>query len=154
MAAKKKAYSRPTVGRCPASIPIPDKLKDKKITARNLGKGEVQKAVLAAGAAYLIPDMLNAVRRCLNLDDMQAAKLTAELYGMTSKKDGGIVLNVNQQNNNTADARSRPSNGPMSFEQIAQMLEEEEKNRKSIPTSCIPMGFDATPDSLIEGPED
>jgi len=154
MAAKKKATARAAGGRRTPAIQFPEKLKERKVTARSLGKGDVQKAFLAAGAAFLIPDMMNAIRRCLSLDDMQAAKLTAELYGMAGRKDAGIVLNVNQQNNTTTDIRGRHGEGPTSFEQIAQVLEEEEKRRKAIPASFVPMGFEATPDSLIEGLEE
>jgi hypothetical protein len=134
----------------PTDIRLPEKIATRSVTAKSLGKGTYQKALLAAVAPILIPDMVNAIRRNLHLNDMQAAKLTAEIFGMAGKKDAGIVLNVNQQNNNVAESHAhRASDGPRSFEDIQSILEEEEKRRKAIPASFEPV-YDATPDSLIE----
>jgi hypothetical protein len=154
MAAKKKSNPKasPTLERKKLpDIKLPEKIVAQTVTGRSLGKGNYQKKILAAVAHILIPDMMNAIRRNLHIDDMAAAKLTAELYGMAGKKDAGIVLNVNQQNNNVAESRaSRDSGGPMSFEHIQQILEEEEKARRAIPASFEPV-FEPTPGSLIEG---
>ena len=158
MVVHKKTGRRPTLDaktrKIPADIKLPEKIKTKTVTAKALGKGTYQKAILAAVAPILLPDMINSVRRNLHMDDMQAAKLVAEMFGMAGKRDAGIVLNVNQQNNSVAESHSHHSGGPGSFEQIAKILEEEEQNRKAIPASFTPMAFDATPDSAIEGMDD
>ena len=132
----------------PPKFRLPEKLNSKNVTVKSLKKGSFQSALLAHAAPELLIDLLNCVRRSLNLNDMQAAKLTAELYGM-SGKNAGVVVNVNQQNNNVAESRtSRASDGPRSFEDIQAILEEEERNRKAIPASFEPV-YSPTPDSAI-----
>ena len=148
----KKKSSRPTLDRPRPikDIKLPDKIATRSVTAKSLGKGTYQKAVLAAVAPILIPDMINSLRRNLHMDDMQAAKLTAEIFGMAGKKDAGIVLNVNQNNSNTSESRAgRGGDGPVSFEDIARVLEEEAQKRKAIPATFA-ASFEATPDSLLE----
>ena len=148
---KKKSASPTLDGRKPIKdIKLPDKISTRTVTAKSLGKGTYQKAVLAAVAPILIPDMINSLRRNLHLNDMQAAKLTAEIFGMAGKKDAGIVLNVNQNNNNSAENHThRASDGPRSFEDIQRILEEEEKQRKAIPASFDVISFEPTPDAIL-----
>jgi hypothetical protein len=81
---------------------------------------------------------------------MQANKLIAEIFGLTGAKDRGLVVNVNQQNNNTAESHAhRASDGPRSFEDIQRILEEEEKQRKAIPASFDVISFEPTPDAVL-----
>jgi hypothetical protein len=146
-----KKKPRPTLERKPpADIRLPEKIATRSVTAKSLGKGTYQKAILAAVAPILIPEMINSLRRNAHMDDMQANKLIAEIFGMAGKKDAGIVLNVNQQNSNVAENRERRgAEGPVSFEDIARILEEEGQKRKAISATFEP-SYEATPDSLIE----
>lgn len=152
MAAKKKTSSAPTLERhkSPNKFRLPEKLATKPVTIKSLKKGSFQSALLAHAAPELIIEMLNCVRRSLCLDDMQAAKLTAELYGMSGKGGAGVNINVNQTNANVSESRGGRSNdGPASFEQIQQILEEEERTRKAIPASFEAI-YEPTPDAIIE----
>ena len=146
----KRSSPVPTLERKePPRFRLPEKLAAKPVTVRNLKKGSFQSAMLAHAAPELLVDLLNCVRRSLNLNDMQAAKLTAEMYGMAGRKDTGLVVNVNQNNANVAESRSgRGADGPRSFEEIQAILEEEERNRRAIPAS-FEASFEPTPDAAL-----
>ena len=146
----KKSSSTPTLERrSPPKFRLPEKLNAKPVSVRSLKKGSFQSALLAHAAPELIVELLNCVRRSLCLNDMQAAKLTAELYGM-SGKSAGVNINVSQNNANISESKGgRSGDGPTSFEQIQAILEEEERTRKAIPASFEKV-FEATPDSVIE----
>ena len=150
-AAKKKIKSAPTLDRQePKPIQLPDKLAHKQITPRSLAKGSYQKAVLASVAHIILPDLMNSIRRNLHLNNTQTEKLVAEIFGIAGKPGTGIVLNVNQNNQNVSESHSRRgSDGPVSFEDIARVLEEESQKRKAIPAT-FEASYEATPDSLVE----
>ena len=147
---KTKKKKAPTLERKePPPIYLPEKLANKQVTARALAKGNYQKAVLASVAHIILPDLMNSIRRNLHLNNTQTEKLVAEIFGIAGKPGAGIVLNVNQNNQNVADHSTRHGDGPGSFEEIQAILEEEEKIRRAIPASFEPI-YEATPDAVIE----
>lgn len=147
MAAHKKKSS-PTLDQPKKPKPdlvLPEALSFLKVTAKALSKGSYQQKVAAFFAPAALAEMMNGLYRECQAGNVAAMKLFAEIYGMT-QKGGGVNVLVNQNNQNVNERSNRRDDGPMSFEQIARILEEEEQKRAAIPAHFQPMFIEATPD--------
>lgn len=152
---RKKAGS--TAAAAPAGIPdllMPEKLRNMNVTPNSLTKGIPQKKYLAWAFPALMEDLVNSIRRNLKTDKEQSQRLAAEMLGITGKA-GGISINVNQTNNNKAEAASfARSAGPTSVDDMLRQLAAERENRALSGQQMRPMiEVTATPSGYEKGDE-
>jgi len=130
---------------------LPPSLAAMRSTPGKLASGKFQRAMMAffatpAGAALfsgMIPEAESG--------NVAAARLLADIYQYTPQKPG-MSISLTQNNANVAERRGRDSDGPVSFEQIARILEEEDQNRKALPPA-LDVQFEATPEDVEGRPE-
>jgi hypothetical protein len=154
--AKKKAKPKlkpakgPTLDEERQDLILPEALRNMPVTARKLANGKFQKAVLAYFANPASAAIFKGMIVEAEGGNVAAARLLADMYQYVAQKNGGINIMMSQNNANVSERRGRDSDGPISFEQIARILEEEDQQRKSLPPA-LDVQFEATPDSIIEG---
>ena len=156
ISAKKRRRSLP---RQPAVLPdivLPDKLNKTNVTARALQKGGYQKKLLQFFAPYLLPEAMNALRRAIHSDNMEAVKKTLEAYGILTAPKGAMTIIAPQFNNeNKAEAMAQAaaiaakkqdeSKGITDFESMIRMVDEGQKT-----ILLQPAQYEPTPEGAAE----
>jgi hypothetical protein len=118
-----------------ADIPVPDSIRNMRVTAKSLSKGTYPTKVAAHFAPLLLVENFQALAYQVRTGNTQAMRMVNELYELVQTNARVSIINDNRVDNRSVSlgAGGEEGGGGRNFESIMRMFAEEREKRAQLP---------------------